>query len=90
LRGLAGGFAAGARACFLAVVGEPPSVLLAVSKDAGLNAGDLVKQAVAALGGRGGGSAQMAQGGVPSRAALEQLAAELTRAAGQPPLADSL
>jgi alanyl-tRNA synthetase len=49
-----------------------------------------VKQAVAALGGRGGGSAQMAQGGVPSREALEQLAAELTRAAGQPPLADSL
>jgi alanyl-tRNA synthetase len=90
LRALAGGFAAGARACFLAVVEEPPSVLLAVSKDAGLNAGDLVKQAVAALGGRGGGSAQMAQGGVPSRQALEQLAAELTGAAGQPPLADSL
>jgi alanyl-tRNA synthetase len=77
-RAMAQGFTAGTNARFLAVADDPPSVLLAVSKDAGLNAGNAVKQAVAAVGGRGGGSVQVAQGSVPSRDALNALLAELT------------
>jgi alanyl-tRNA synthetase len=67
-------FSAGQRAIFLAIGENPPSVLLAISADSGVNAGDLLKKALTALGGRGGGSATMAQGSVPSKAQLDQLA----------------
>jgi alanyl-tRNA synthetase len=71
LRATAQGFTAGDKAVFLAVVEEPPALLLAASKDAGLHAGDLLKSAVTRHGGRGGGNAQLAQGSLPSRDALE-------------------
>ena len=63
---------------FTAVVEEPPSVLLAVSGDASIHAGETLKRALAAAGGRGGGNAQMAQGSVPSAAALEAVLAALS------------
>ena len=49
-----------------------PALLLAVSADAGVDAGKLLKAALAAVGGRGGGNPRMAQGSVPTREALEQ------------------
>ncbi len=71
LRALAQSFAAGSKAVFLAGIENPPAFLLAVSKDSGLHAGDLVKASVTAAGGRGGGNATVAQGSVPSREAFD-------------------
>lgn len=72
MRALAQSFTAQPKAVFTAIVEQPPSVLLAVSADAGVNAGERVKAAVAAVGGRGGGTPRMAQGSVPDRAVLEE------------------
>ncbi len=51
-------FTAGEKSVFLALAENPPSVLLAASKDSGINA----KETLAKAGGRGGGSPTMAQG----------------------------
>jgi alanyl-tRNA synthetase len=64
-------FASGGKAVFLAVCQDPPSVLLAASADSGVHAGERVKAAVTAAGGRGGGNPALAQGSVPSAHALE-------------------
>ena len=77
LRALAQSFTAQPRAVFLAALNDPPSVLLAASADAGIDCGKALKAALAEAGGRGGGSARMAQGSVPDRAALERLLAKL-------------
>jgi alanyl-tRNA synthetase len=58
-------------ALFLAISADPPAVLLAASSDSGVHAGERVKAAVTAAGGRGGGNAALAQGSLPSGAALE-------------------
>jgi len=70
MRARAQSFVAGAKAVFLAVCDQPPSLLLAASADSGIHAGDRVKAAVAAAHGRGGGNAQLGQGSVPEAAAL--------------------
>lgn len=62
LRTLAISFCAQPNAVFLATSANPPSALLAVSADSGLHAGNLMKQAIQTAGGKGGGSAQLAQG----------------------------
>ncbi len=72
LRATAQGFTSGVRAVFLAGIDNPPSLLLAVSKDAGIHAGNLLKEAVGADGGRGGGSAASAQGSLPDGEALHR------------------
>jgi alanyl-tRNA synthetase len=77
VRALAQGFCAQPRAVFLAACPTPPSVLLAVSADSGLHAGNLLKEALTAAGGRGGGAAQLAQGSLPSLDALQALLAGL-------------
>jgi alanyl-tRNA synthetase len=69
-------FVAGGKAAFLAVSDDPPSVLLAASSDSGVHAGNRVKEAVSAAGGRGGGNQTLAQGSVPA-AALEEVVAKL-------------
>jgi alanyl-tRNA synthetase len=80
-RSTAQGFTAGSMSCYIAAfAGERPAVLLAVSKDAGIHAGNVLKEALAKLGGRGGGSAQMAQGSVPAGHSPDDLAAALRRA----------
>ncbi len=71
-RALAQSFTAQSKAVFTAALDEPPTILLAVSADAGVDAGKLLKSALAQAGGRGGGNPRMAQGSVPSREALEQ------------------
>jgi alanyl-tRNA synthetase len=65
------------KAVYVAVCENPASVLLAVSADSGVHAGNVLKEALQAAGGRGGGSAQMAQGSVPSAEALEGLLARI-------------
>jgi len=77
MRARAQAFVAGPKAVFLAICENPPSVLLAASADSGVHAGDRVKAAVTAAGGRGGGNAALAQGSVPSAAALESVARAL-------------
>ncbi len=73
LRAIAQNFTAREKAVFLAAIAEPPSVLLAVSADSGIDAATSLKQALTAAGGRGGGAARMAQGSVPTRDALEEI-----------------
>jgi alanyl-tRNA synthetase len=68
-------FVAGGKAVFLAVSDDPASVLLAVSADSGVHAGNRVKEAVTAAGGRGGGNQTLAQGSVPAAALKDVVAA---------------
>jgi len=77
LRAVAQNFTAQPRSVFLAVMKEPPSVLLAASEDAGLDAGKMVKAAVTEAGGRGGGNSRIAQGSVPATDALEKIVEKL-------------
>ena len=77
LRALAQSFTAQPKAVFLAALDEPPSVLLAASADAGIDCGKALKAALAEAGGRGGGTARMAQGSVPDRAALDRVLEKL-------------
>jgi alanyl-tRNA synthetase len=77
LRAVAQNFTAQSKAVFLAALADPPSVLLAVSEDAGIDAGKLLKTALAEAGGRGGGTARVAQGSVPDRAALDGILQKL-------------
>jgi alanyl-tRNA synthetase len=78
MRARAQAFVAGAKATFLAVCQDPPSILLACSADSGVDAGKAVKAAVTSAGGRGGGNQALAQGSVPSSAALQQVIADLS------------
>jgi len=66
-------------AIFLAVAATPPAVLLAVSKDSGVNCGEVLKRLLGPAGGRGGGNATLAQGSLPSQTSLEELAESLSR-----------
>jgi alanyl-tRNA synthetase len=77
LRTIAQSFTAQPKAVFLGVIENPPSVLLAASADAGVDAGKLVKAAVTEAGGRGGGSPRAAQGSVPKPELLDAVIAKL-------------
>jgi alanyl-tRNA synthetase len=70
MRARAQAFVAGGAAVFLAICEDPPSLLLAASPDSGIHAGDRLKAALAAAGGRGGGNPALAQGSLPSADAL--------------------
>jgi len=59
---------------------SPPSVFVASSEDSGFDAGKLLKERLAAAGGRGGGSPRMAQGSVPSADSLDSVIAALVSA----------
>jgi len=76
MRARAQAFTAQPKAVFLAISENPPAVLLAASADSGVHAGDRVKAAVTANGGRGGGNQALAQGSVPAPA-LEQVVSAL-------------
>ena len=77
MRARAQAFVGAGKGVFLAVCDQPPSLLLAASADSGVHAGERIKAAVAASGGRGGGNQQLAQGSVPDAAALAQAEALL-------------
>ncbi|HKW99657.1 MAG TPA: alanyl-tRNA editing protein [Bryobacteraceae bacterium] len=77
LRALAQSFTAQPKAVFIGAIDQPPSVLMAASADAGLDAGKTLQPLLAQAGGRGGGNARMAQGGAPTKEALETVLAAL-------------
>jgi alanyl-tRNA synthetase len=79
LRAVAQSFTSQPAAVFLAVLEEPPALLLAASADSGVDAGALLKTALSAAGGRGGGTPRLAQGSVTDRAGLEQVVAQVSR-----------
>lgn len=70
MRTRAQAFVAGEKAVFLAECENPPSVLLAVSTDSGIDAGGRIKAAVNAAGGRGGGNKTLAQASAPDLSKL--------------------
>jgi alanyl-tRNA synthetase len=70
MRALAQGFTSQGSALFAAAFQAPPGLLLAVSSDSGVHAGNRLKEVLGATGGRGGGNAALAQGSLPSAAAL--------------------
>jgi alanyl-tRNA synthetase len=79
LRALAQSFTEQPKAVFVAALEQPPSVLLAVSADSHMDAGGLLKRALAEARGRGGGNSRLAQGSLPSREALEQTLEQIKR-----------
>jgi alanyl-tRNA synthetase len=72
LRAEAQSFTAGQKAVFVAMGENPPAILLASSPDSGLHAGEFLKATLTKAGGRGGGTATMAQGSVTSKDLLDQ------------------
>ena len=70
-------FVAHERAVALAIGAHPPGVVIACSPDSGLHAGSILKSALANTGGKGGGSATLAQGNMPDPGLLPALAAAL-------------
>lgn len=76
LRALAQGMTSLTKAAFVGTVAEPPSLLIAASEDTGVDAGRVLREVVTRLGGRGGGSARVAQGTVPGSAELARAAQE--------------
>ena len=78
LRALAQSFTSQSKALFVAVLAQPPSVLLAVSADAGIDAGQVLRAALAASGGRGGGTPRIAQGSAANEVALNAVVDKIT------------
>ena len=77
LRAIGQSFTAQPKAVFVAALADPPSVLIAVSADAGVDAGKALKAALTEAGGRGGGNARMGQGSVATAVLLDQVVAKL-------------
>jgi alanyl-tRNA synthetase len=77
-RSLALAFAPLEKAMFVAVSANPPSIMVATSADSGVDAGKVLKPLLENVGGRGGGSARLAQGSVPLVEALEGVVGLLT------------
>jgi alanyl-tRNA synthetase len=80
LRAEAQAFTAGDKSLFLAICEQPPSVLIAASKDSGVNAGSLLKAVLTEFGGRGGGNAVLAQGSFPNADELQRIIPALLNA----------
>ena len=72
-RPFAQAFASLPKTVFVAAVLSPPTVLVTAADDAGVDAGRLLKAALTAAAGRGGGSPRLAQGTVPNADALEDV-----------------
>jgi alanyl-tRNA synthetase len=81
IRPLAQAFIGLPRAAFVAAVSgsRPPALLVAASEDSGIDAARTLRDALAAAGGRGGGSPRMAQGSVPDREGLARALTAMTR-----------
>lgn len=77
VRAEAQGFTQAGGRVYLAWCKEPASLLLACHTSAQLHAGNLLKPLLTEAGGRGGGSAQMAQGSVPDAERLQVVIAKL-------------
>ena len=79
-RGLAQAITALAKTVFIASLPSPPTLLLGSSPESGVDAGRLLKSVLTELGGRGGGTARLAQGTVPAVTAIETALARLASA----------
>jgi len=77
LRAIAQSFTAQSKSVFVAALEKPPAVLLAVSADSSMDAGKLLKAALTQAGGRGGGSARLAQGSLPGPESLDRVLREI-------------
>lgn len=73
LRGLAQAVTQHPKVFLAAIATDPPTLLLAASADAGVDAGAALKEILARVGGKGGGNARMAQGGVPDAGAVRAI-----------------
>jgi alanyl-tRNA synthetase len=62
-----------ARVVVVGAIESPAAVFIASSEDSGVDSGKLLKERLAAVGGRGGGSPRMAQGSVPDASALKSV-----------------
>lgn len=82
LRGLAQAYCALPKAVFVGAIDDPAAVLLAASDDSGVDAGRALKAALASVGGRGGGSARMAQGSVAGIELVPKVVEALVAVAG--------
>jgi len=60
---------------FVGIVSNPPAVILAAAADSGIEAGQVLKSALETNGGRGGGTARVAQGTVKEAGSLEAVLA---------------
>ena len=82
LRTLAQAFVSLPKAVLLGAVttASPPALLLASSDDSGLDAGRVLREAVTAAGGRGGGSSRLAQGSVPDSARIDAVLEAVSQA----------
>lgn len=69
--------AAGATAALVTSSVGSPAIILATSSPSGINAGAILKQAVTAAGGRGGGTAELAQGGIADQEKLQSAIAAI-------------
>lgn len=78
-KGLAQAFVTLPQVIFIGATDSPPSVLLATSSDSGVDAAEILKGLLAAVGGRGGGSANLAQGILPGREQLESVLTSLSQ-----------
>jgi alanyl-tRNA synthetase len=86
LRGLAQAFTSMPLAVFVGAVASPPAVVLGASADTGIDAAGLLKSLLTSVGGKGGGSARLAQGTVPGRAQLQTVIESLgSRVEGRGP-----
>jgi alanyl-tRNA synthetase len=79
LKGLAQAYASLPKAVFVGVIATPPSLVVAASRDAGLDAGTTLKALLAQRGGRGGGSPSLAQAVLPGSEQLEAVVSSLIR-----------
>jgi alanyl-tRNA synthetase len=77
LRAMAQAIALLPKVIYTGSVASPPGIVFAASADSGVNAGELLKAALSANGGRGGGSPRVAQGTVPDAAALQRVTSAL-------------
>jgi alanyl-tRNA synthetase len=75
LRPLGQAYSTLAKGLFIGVVESPPGILVATAPDAAVDAGKVLKSALEAQGGRGGGNARVAQGTVRDPAALDAVIA---------------
>jgi alanyl-tRNA synthetase len=83
VRALAKAVAAGGGVALLGLRAEKTQLIFARAEGLDLDCGRLLRETLAPLGGRGGGQAALAQGGLPDAALLEQaLEAAMGRLAG--------
>ena len=81
LKRLAQVFASMPKAVFVGATSNPLAVLVAASPDSGLDAGKVLKSLLGEVGGRGGGSAVLAQGVVAEADQLERVIGSLLHSA---------